>query len=140
MAVIPGMPQVRADIVVNGQPLPEYLNEDDGEAVTSTSITKYVECQPGTRFGIRTNIASLGRRHLGGANSVDVNYYVDGQDRSGVVLPHPWQQSHAIYTHDAARHKEGGTWMERDFMFTDLVTSMSVACPCVQIVANTVSS
>jgi hypothetical protein len=140
MAVIPGMPQVRADILVDGQPLPEYLNEDDGEAVTSTSITKYVECRPGTRFGIRTNIASLGRRHLGVANSVEVGYYVDGQNRSGVVNSHPWQQSHAVYTHHAARHTEGGIWMERDFMFTDLVTSMSVAGLYIQIVANTVSS
>jgi hypothetical protein len=126
MAVIPDMPQVRADIVVDGEPLPEYLNEDDGEAVTSTSITKYVECKAGTRFAIRTNIASLGRRHLGDANSVEVGYYVDGQDMSGVVIPHPWQQGHAVYSHHVARYKEGAIWNERDLMFADLVTSISV--------------
>jgi hypothetical protein len=129
MAVIPEVPQVRADIVVDGRPLPEYLDEDNSESTTPTSITKYVECMAGSRFAIRTNVASLGRRHLGDANAVDVTYYVDGQEVSGVVLQPPWQPGHAVYAHHAARYKENGTWKERDFMFTDLVTSMLITDP-----------
>jgi hypothetical protein len=140
MAVIPDVPQVKVFIVVDRRQLPEHLDEDDGESTTSTSITKYVECKPGSRFAIQTNVACLGRKQLEGANAVEVRYFVDGQEVSGVVLQHPWQPGHAVYAHHAARCIENGTWKERDFIFTDLVTSMLITGPSVQIVANTNSS
>jgi hypothetical protein len=140
MAVIPNVPQVRVDIVVDGHQLPEYLDEDNSESTTSTSITKYVECKAGTRFAIRVNVASLGRRHLEGGNSAEVMYYVDGQQIDGLVLQRPWPSADDVFARYTTRYREGGIWKERDLMFTDLVTSMLFAGSSTQIVANTVSS
>jgi hypothetical protein len=128
MAIIPGVPQVRVDIVVDGHQLPEYLDEDNSESKTSTSITKYVECKAGTRFAIRVNVASLGRRHLEGGNSAEVMYYVDGQQIDGLVLQRPWPSADDVFARHTTRYRECGTWKERDLMFTDLVTSMLFAC------------
>ena len=121
MAIIPDVPHVAVDIIVDGKPLPEYLDEDDGKAVSSNSITKYVECKSGSNFAIRTDTTGLGIQHLQGGDSLDVDYFIDGQKVSGLVFRYPWT---SVYTHRAARSSEGGIWKERDFRFADIVTSM----------------
>jgi len=140
MAIIPNVPNVIVDIVVDGKPLPEYLDEDDDESVTSNSTTKYVECVSGSNFGIRTNVAGLDHRHLGGGNALLVEYYLDGQRVDSGVLRYPWKPGHAVYEHRAARHREGTVWKERELMFTNLVTSMLLASQSIQIIANDVFS
>lgn len=140
MAIIPDIPTVNVDIVVDGSPLLEYLDEDDGKAVSSNSTTKYVECVSGSYFAMRTNIAGLYLKHLKGGNCVNVVYHLDGQRVDGVILRYPWEPHQVVYSHHAARYMEGGSWKEREFAFADLVTSMSVANPCVHIITDALYS
>jgi hypothetical protein len=136
MAVIPDVPHVVVDIVVDGTPLTEYPDEDDDEALSSDGITKYVECVSGSHFGIRNSFVGLQHQHLRGGDSIEVVYSLDGQKFGGVVFQYPWPAGSPAYTHHAARYDEGGTWKERPLMFANLVTSMRTASPFVQTIAN----
>ncbi|KAG9591013.1 hypothetical protein KCU97_g7209, partial [Aureobasidium melanogenum] len=80
MAIIPDVPHVVVDIVVDGQPLPEYLDEDDDDSVSPTSIIKYVESVSGSHFGIRVNLNGMERKHLKRGNSVVVEYHLDAEN------------------------------------------------------------
>ncbi|KAG9551953.1 hypothetical protein KCU71_g14153, partial [Aureobasidium melanogenum] len=123
MAIIPDVPHVAVDIVVDGLPLPEYLDEDDDDSVSPDSTTKYVECVSGSHFGIRVNLTGMSLGHLGGGNAVEALYYLDGQYVAGTVHQFPLSRGHAISTRHAARYRDGEIWKEQQFMFADLVTS-----------------
>ncbi|KAK6007689.1 hypothetical protein QM012_004503 [Aureobasidium pullulans] len=123
IAIIPDVPHVVVDIVVDGRPLPEYLDEDDDDAVSPDSITKYVECVSGSSFGIRVDLTGMRPGQLEGGNAVEVLYYLDGQYATGTVHRFPLSRSDAMSTRHAARYRDGGIWQERQFMFADLVTS-----------------
>lgn len=129
MAIIPNVPHVVVDIVVDGKPLPEYLDEDDSKAISPKSTTKYVECMPGSNFAIRTNITGLKR--VKGCNSVEVAYYLDGQRIRGKMLRAPWTHDRAVFVRKTNRYLEAGSWKEREFVFANLVTSMLAASPVV---------
>lgn len=139
MAIIPNVPHVIVDIVVDGKPLPEYLDEDDDKAVSFNSTTKYVECKSGSNFAIRTDITGLGLQHLQGGNCVEVMYYLDGQWVDGTAHRYPWGQ-YNVYSTKASRYLEGGAWKERDFKFAGIVTSMLVTAPTTRIIADALYS
>jgi hypothetical protein len=138
MAIIPNVPRVVVDIVVDGHPLPEYLDEDDDESISSDSITKYVECKSGSHFAIRTDITRPDHRHLKGGNAIEVVYRLDDRFADSNVIRDPWVYD-GLKVHSAARFIEGGTWKERKFTFADLVTCMSIA-GSLSITADTISS
>ncbi|KAH0364052.1 hypothetical protein KCU65_g6977, partial [Aureobasidium melanogenum] len=122
MAIIPDVPHVVVDIVVDGRPLPEYLDQDDDDSVSHESIIKYVECVSGSHFGIRVDLTGMEFKHLKRGNSIITDYYLDGQVVACAV--HRFPLGHlAVTTRPAARYREDGTWKERNFMFADLVTS-----------------
>lgn len=123
MAIIPDVPNVVVDIVVDETPLPEYLDEDDDESVTPNSTTKYVECKSGTSFAIRIDLTGLKR--VKGANSVIARYFIDGQRITGSVLRPPWTNGRGVSLRNTHRYEEGGSWKERDLVFADLVISAS---------------
>ncbi|TIA57871.1 hypothetical protein D6C83_03728 [Aureobasidium pullulans] len=123
MAIIPDVPYVSVDIVVDGRALPEYLDEDDHESLSSNSTIKYVECVSGSKFGIRVDLNGMEPWDLEGGDIVLEDYFLDGKWVDGAVKSFPLNRHHAISVRHAARHREGGTWKERDFMFADLVTT-----------------
>ncbi|KAG9550740.1 hypothetical protein KCU71_g14050, partial [Aureobasidium melanogenum] len=127
MAIIPDVPHVVVDIVVDGHPLPEYLDEDDDDSVSPTSIIKYVESVSGSHFGIRVNLNGMDRKHLKRGNSVVAEYYLDGQWVAGNVYRSP-VRDHVLSIIPGACRKENGIWIEQKFLFTNLVTSEDVTC------------
>lgn len=123
MAIIPDVPHVTVDIVVDGRPLPEYLDEDDADSVSPDSITKYIESVSGSHCSIQVNLPRMERRHLKRGNGVVVEYHLDGQWAAGNVYRFPLR-ANLISSVPGARRKENGTWIERKFLFTNLVTCM----------------
>ncbi|KAI4728035.1 hypothetical protein E4T49_04157 [Aureobasidium sp. EXF-10728] len=122
MAIIPDVPHVAVDIVVDGRPLPEYLDEDDDDSISSDSTTKYVECVSGSRFGIRIDLTGLESKHLKRGNTVVADYHLDGTWVDGIVNRFPLGRR-AVTLQSAAHHKEAGVRKARDFMFAELVTT-----------------
>ncbi|TIA68228.1 hypothetical protein D6C76_08261 [Aureobasidium pullulans] len=126
MAIIPDVPYVSVDIVVDGRALPEYLDEDDHESLSSNSTIKYVECVSGSKFGIRVDLNGMEPWDLDGGNAVLVYYYLDGNWVDSTVIRFPLTRHHPQSLLRAARYREGGTWKQRDFIFADLKTSENV--------------
>lgn len=132
MAIIPDVPHVSVDIVVDGRPLPEYLDEDDEDSISPTSTIKYVECVSGSRFGIRTDLTGFRLGNLEGANAIEILYYLDGRYVAGAV--HRFPTNSVVFTRHAARYRDGHIWKERDFMFADLVTcTLIFICPFISL-------
>jgi hypothetical protein len=52
MAIFPDVPGLQAEIVVDGEPLPEYDDDDDNDADSGT-ITKYVEALSDKEFALK---------------------------------------------------------------------------------------
>lgn len=123
MAIIPDVPHVVVDIVVDGHPLPEYLDEDDEDSVSATSITKYVECVAGSHFGIRLDLTGMEPKHLKRGNCIVTDYYFDGQLVTDTVHRFPLRDL-TVSVLRGSPQREGGVWIERKFLFADLVTCM----------------
>lgn len=121
MAIIPDVPHVSVDIVVDGRPLPEYLDKDDADSISSDSTTKYVECVSGSSFGIRSDLTGMELRHLQRGHAISVGFYLDGEKVGSSIRQFPLRH-HAVCTRSAMHYKENGVWKERKFMFSDLVT------------------
>ncbi|THX13241.1 hypothetical protein D6D13_03755 [Aureobasidium pullulans] len=123
MAIIPDVPYVSVDIAVDGRALPEYLDEDDHESLSSNSTIKHVECVSGSKFGIRVDLNGMEPWDLDGGNAVLVYYYLGGNWVDSTVIRFPLTRHHPQSLLRAARYREGGTWKQRDFIFADLKTS-----------------
>ncbi|THZ02245.1 hypothetical protein D6C95_03971 [Aureobasidium pullulans] len=115
MAIIPDVPYVSVDIVVDGRALPEYLDEDDHESFVSLV----------QKFGIRVDLNGMEPWDLDGGNAVLVYYYLDGNWVDSTVIRFPFTRHHPQSLLRAARYREGGTWKQRDFIFADLKTSLT---------------
>ncbi|KAI4721052.1 hypothetical protein E4T48_02746 [Aureobasidium sp. EXF-10727] len=122
MAIIPDVPHVAVDIVVDGRPLPEYLDEDDDDSISPDSTTKYVECVSGSRFGIRIDLTGMESKHLKRGNTVAADYFLDSTWVDGTPHRFPLGRR-AVTLHSTARYREAGIWKSRDFMFAELVTT-----------------
>lgn len=127
MAIIPDVPHVAVDIVVDGRPLPEYLDEDDDDSVSPDSINKYVECVSGSHFGIRVDLTGMDTRGLRRGNSIITDYYLDGQLVADTVHRFPLR-NRSISVLSGESRREGGVWVMRKFLFANLVTCMVNVC------------
>jgi hypothetical protein len=81
--VVPAFcPGVHIEILVNGQPLPEY---DDIDAVPSApnTVTKYIEAQSDTEFAIRLKVTE---DFLYPAGDVCMEITIDGEPSNGAVI------------------------------------------------------
>ncbi|KAI5199062.1 hypothetical protein E4T39_06405 [Aureobasidium subglaciale] len=122
MAIIPEVPHVKVDVVVDGRALPEYLDEDDDDSISSDSTIKYVESTTGSKFSIRTSLAGLGLRDLEEGDSMIVDTHLDGKMVDSAVKKFPLD-GYPSFEIRGVRYREGGLWKQRDFMFAELVTT-----------------
>ena len=58
MSVLPAYPGLTVELMVNGQPLQEYDNDDE-EAESPNTTAKYIEAQSGTQFSVRYTSSQL---------------------------------------------------------------------------------
>ena len=74
MAVHPEYPGLTAQVMVNGEPLPEY---EDTDAIDDPKVvTRYIEAQAGTTF----EIVQVFPDNFAGSDDVLTKYYIDGQN------------------------------------------------------------
>lgn len=109
MAIIPDVPYVSVDIVVDGRALSEYLDEDDHESLSSNSTIKYVECVSGSKFGIRVDLNGMEPWDLDGGNAVLVYYYLDGNWVDSTVIRFPLTLSRCFALLDTGRAELGSS-------------------------------
>ena len=81
---------LRAQIVVNEAPCLEHNYNDPGASHQDYSITKYLQVQPSTSFGIR--ISSL-EGYIFPSDIIGFKLQIDGQDLPGVIMSKEYFES-----------------------------------------------
>lgn len=79
---------LEADIRVNGEPLPEYDNNDPDEIPQDGEIIKYVKVPTGASFSIRVSIP---REYNMTSEGVRFKLWIDGKETWGALIR---RQSH----------------------------------------------
>jgi hypothetical protein len=81
------LPEQNAEVVVmvEGQPAPEYENDDDTELDTDIAVTRYVEAVSGKTFAFMSRLRPGFRWQ--NADSIVARPVIDGKRRTGIVMP-----------------------------------------------------
>lgn len=124
MAVIPDVDGLKVEVVTNGEPLEEYVDNEE-ERVPET-VTKYIEAKSGEEFGVRWTIA-----HPYPEYGVLFDVYLDGKFIRGAFA-----RQH-IFVGPSISHVISGRccivkdeWYMQKFCFTELTvgTGLLVCC------------
>lgn len=112
MAVLHSCPGLEVEVLVDGQPLPEYADE---EASTAEGVTNYVPAQSGAEFSLRTKFIAPFPFKYG----VKVTISVDGVRQRYLYESHKMFSSAGLIDYGVS-FKEGDTWYRRNYCFTAL--------------------
>jgi hypothetical protein len=75
MAIFPGIPGLSAEVVVDGEPLREYADDEADKEQQPRTVTKYVQVDADALFGVRYTIP----KGLDGKRGDWANLEVDGR-------------------------------------------------------------
>jgi hypothetical protein len=114
MAIHPAHPGITVQIMVNGQPLPEF---DDTEAVQEPSVmSKYIEAQAGSEFEITSTFTDPSPEK----KDTNIKYYKDGVNVRSQCFHAPASPMPEVRTTTGVRVKNGERWEKRAFRFENL--------------------
>ena len=120
MAIISEVEGLNVQVLVNGQPLVEYDDDeevgDENNGIQKTT-TKYIEAISDAEFTIRY---TFDKTFVHKGNDIDVEVYMDGQYMEGHIRRSPELQSGCLATVTGHRYRQGNQWFERKFSFSKL--------------------
>jgi hypothetical protein len=114
MAIHPDHPGLTVEVLVNGQPLPEYEDEDITDEPNVN--TRYVEAQAGVEFEIAYTISKA----FAGGDDFNARCYIDGQKVESRVVRNTNLGARKTYTFRGLRSCNDGQWTMRAFEFKNL--------------------
>lgn len=118
MAILSGLPGATAEVVVDGQALKEYPDEDDpGNSPKTTSV--YVESVPGTEFSLR---CTFGRNFPFRCNDLLYETVIDGDASEAAHRKKELFDNRGESVVEAARLRgvENGRCITKSFTFQTL--------------------
>lgn len=121
MAIIPGFPGLRAEIIAGGNACCEYSESGDANEDTATSVTRYIEAKDGENFKIVIEFLSDFKYRDFDIMAVVT---VDGQ----VVQKPIWLKKcfpHYKRTIEGVEADKGSGWKRRNFVFANLTTGIT---------------
>ncbi|KAJ1338653.1 hypothetical protein MN608_01514 [Microdochium nivale] len=120
MAVISGVPGLRATVRVNGAALVEY-DDTESEPSPSGTVTKYIESVDGAEFTILTEVLD---EYTWGYKDHEliINVFLDGKCLSGRVLQESSSQMQFNCSGTKVKMADTNQWMLRNFKFAPLNT------------------
>jgi hypothetical protein len=117
MAIIPGVPGLEVEVLINEEPVKEYEDEDAEEVPTvSGSVAKYIESQTGAEFSFRCKFSkdsSLQNDDLAIIFSIDGTESVKHLCRKKNL---PWEPILKL----GHRYWKDDEWFLKKFTFTEL--------------------
>jgi len=116
MAIHADYPGLTVEIYVDGKPLEEYEHEEEQEKTKTT--TRYIECQSGAKFEIRTKF-----RPPFAPRDLSIRVHLDGVKVCS-MLAEKTKILQGSYTQSRMTWKEGEKWRESGFFFSDLSVGM----------------
>jgi hypothetical protein len=119
MAVHPEYPGLTVQILVNGEPLPEYEDEDATD--NPKVVTKYIEAQAGTDFEIERVYPD----GLSGSDDVRTRCYINDQEVRSFVNTSISRQSGPRKKIAYVKERKRNSWYRRSLQFQRLCISKS---------------
>jgi len=116
MAIIPGVQGLKASIIVDGDALTEYTDEDEEIDDPRKETTVYVESQVGKTFSVQWVFEQ--DFVYASDNAIVCRLYLDGSNIGGRVIPNAFPSIHNI---SGARYSEAEVWKQSDFHFANIV-------------------
>ncbi|KAH4483953.1 hypothetical protein HBH89_231550 [Parastagonospora nodorum] len=111
MAVHPEYPGLTVQVVMNGEPLPEYEDEDATD--DPKVVTKYIEAQAGTEF----EIVQVFPDGFAGSDDVRTRCYIDNQEVHSPISTSISRQSRPRKKIAYVNEKKKDGWYSRSFQF-----------------------
>ncbi|KAL6707187.1 hypothetical protein ACN47E_004734 [Coniothyrium glycines] len=113
MAIIEGLKGVKVEIVVAGQALKEFDDDEDDQTRNSNaSVTKYIEAESDAEFSIRTTFSKSFSTKFGVGITINVD---------GTRLTYNYESSdlHSRkgLSHYGTHHRDKGIWYQRNYRF-----------------------
>jgi len=129
MAVIDDIAGLKVEIVVGGQPLPEYDDDEDYEGNDAmrgqNSTSKYVEAISHAKFSIKYTFDSTFPYRV---DDMAIAVYVDGKYVDSHVRRYAEFQHGYIAIFTGHRYQIGNQWFERELSFAKLSISELIGC------------
>jgi hypothetical protein len=115
MAVLDSVPGLKAEVVVAGASVQEYVDKD--EEVPPNTVLKYIEAVSGAEFAVQYTLKpSFKMKH-----DLEVRLSLDGKRVTGRVLYRTDDRSKPLVISDAYDRIDDG-YFTKKFCFTDLTT------------------
>jgi hypothetical protein len=122
MAIHTDYPGLKVEIVVNGQPLPEY--DDETNTPDSNVVTKYVEAESGAEFSINYSFDKT----FPTSHDVNVRCSLDGRQVRKPRVGRTKLLCERGQKITGLRVQEGKSWGLKKFRFSDLVVGKFITC------------
>jgi hypothetical protein len=118
MAVLPSCPGLKVEVIVNGEPITEY---DDNEAdqpneLGANATSTYIEAASGAKYAIRVTFSDGFQRKY----TVKAAAHIDGVLVHAVIM----QKKHLLeHVRDlsAKSERRAGRWSQSDFQFSEII-------------------
>lgn len=120
-------PELKVELVVKGKSLPEYGGDDTIPELNT--VTKYVEAQVGTQFGIRCSYGSS----FPNDKDISVKISADGNVLHRCISRKTDIHPSKTLIFDCTQRVIGGEWVERRFRFSNLIASKCTICSSMTI-------
>jgi hypothetical protein len=113
MAISESHSTLKVEILCDGVPLQEHVNDDEEDS--RTTVTRYIEAESGKNFEIHITLTRPFPTHM-----VIYHIYLDGKWRSG-RFPKDFGYNHQVEDHiSGVRYPVDRRWFERKFCFSEL--------------------
>lgn len=120
MAIIDGVPGLEVQILVDGEPLIEYDDEDEPgvhDGSGRKTISKFVEARSGAEFVIKCSFDAVNPYKT---NDLQIAVYIDGKYMDDRVLYARQIQAPYISRLSGHRYRTGSQFFQRKFSFSEL--------------------
>lgn len=113
MAIHSDFPGVTVQVVVNDEPLEEYVNEEEEDP--PKTLTRYIECQSGAEFAIKTSFTENFD-----PTDMSLRAYLDGVMVSKWFVVKEDVTRPMGFVQASSRWKDGTKWYQSMFSFSEL--------------------
>ncbi len=118
MAVLDSFPDLKVEIIVNGNPLTEYVSDDENEEVIPDTSTTFVEATTGAEFLIR---CGFGPKFKFKKYAISTDVEMDGAFMTNEIKePRSTRRTRWLELSSRESCLHDGIWQRQNFAFSPL--------------------
>jgi len=118
MAIVPDVPGLQVEIVVDGTTLHEHVNPDEEES--GNTVTRYIEAVSGAEFAVQYRFGP----EFKAKHAASIHVYVDGECLRRSLINKKKHKNGKNHLITGPRVKEGNGFYVSNFCFAELNIGM----------------